>query len=118
MVRFIYEMAAQNNGPRTIAKMLQDNGYYNHEGNKIAEQTVRRIVRNPLYKGTAVMNILHKNFETKKTERNNKDKWIYHDNIVPAIVSEELWNKANKLMDARSDVLITEDFKTKIIPIH
>lgn len=115
MVRFIYEMAAQNNGSRTIAKMLQDNGYYNHEGNKIAEQTVRRIVRNPLYKGTAVMNILHKNFETKKTERNNKDKWIYHDNIVPAIVSEELWNKANKLMDARSNVLITEDFKTKII---
>lgn len=115
MVRFIYEMAAQNNGSRTIAKMLQDNGYYNHEGNKIAEQTVRRIVRNPLYKGTAVMNMLHKNFETKRTERNSKDKWIYHDNIVPAIVSEELWNKANKLMDARSDVFITEDFKTKII---
>lgn len=115
MVRFIYEMAAQNNGSRTIAKMLQDNGYYNHEGNKIAEQTVRRIVRNPLYKGTAVMNILHKNFETKKTERNSKDKWIYHDHIVPAIVSEELWNKANKLMDARSNVFITEDFKTRII---
>lgn len=115
MIRFIYEMAAQNYGSRTIAKMLQDNGYYNHEGNKIAEQTVRRIVRNPLYKGTAVMNVLHKNFETKRTERNSKDKWIYHDNIVPAIVTEELWDKANKLMDARSSVFITEDFKTKII---
>lgn len=114
MVRFIYEMAAQNNGSRTIAKMLQDNGYYNREGNKIAEQTVRRIVRNPLYKGTAVMNVLHKNFETKRTERNGKEKWIYHDNIVPAIVSEALWDKANKLMDARSDVFITKDFKTKI----
>lgn len=115
MIRFIYEMAAQNNGSRIIAKMLQENGYYNHEGNKIAEQTVRRIVRNPLYKGTAVMNILHKNFETKRTERNSKDKWIYHDHIVPEIVSEELWNKANKLMDARSNVFVTEDFKTKII---
>ncbi len=115
MVRFIYEMAAQNNGSRTIAKMLLGQGYYNHQGNQIAEQTVRRIIRNPLYKGTAVMNILHKNFETKRTERNSKDKWIYHDHIVPAIVSEELWNKANKLMDARSNVLITNDFKTKII---
>jgi len=115
MVRFIYEMAAQNYGSRTIAKMLQDHGYYNHEGNKIAEQTVRRIVRNPLYKGTAVMNVLHKNFETKRTERNSKDKWIYHDHIVPAIVSETLWDKANKLMDARSGVVITEDFKTKMI---
>lgn len=115
MVRFIYEMAAQNYGSRTIAKMLQENGYYNHEGNKIAEQTVRRIIRNPLYKGTAVMNTLHKNFETKRTERNSKDQWIYHDHIVPAIVSKELWNKANQLMDARSNVFISEDFKTKII---
>ncbi len=115
MVRFIYEMAEQNYGSRTIAKMLQDHGYYNHDGNKIAEQTVRRIIRSPLYKGTAVMNVLHKDFETKRTERNNKDKWIYHDHIVPAIVSEELWDKANKLMDARSKTFITEDFKMKTI---
>lgn len=115
MIRFIYEMAAQNYGTRTIAKMLQDNGYYNHNGDRIAEQTVRRIIRNPLYKGTAKMNVFHKNFETKRTERNSEDKWIYHHNIVPAIVSEELWEKANDLMDKRSQVVITEDFKTKVI---
>ena len=61
------------------------------------------------------MNISHKNFETKRTEHNSPDKWIYHDNIVPAIVSKELWNKANKLMDERSATFITDDFKTKII---
>ena len=115
MIKFIYEMAAQNYGSRTIAKMVQDKGYLNHKGGKIAEQTIRKIIRNPLYKGTAVMNISHKNFETKRTERNSPDKWIYHDNIVPAIVSEELWNKANKLMDERSATFITDDFKTKII---
>lgn len=115
MIRFIYEMAVQNYGTRTIAKMLQEYGYYNHEGNKIAEQTVRRMIRNPLYKGTAVMNVYHKNFETKRTERNSKEKWIYHDHIVPAIVSEEIWEQANMLMDKRSGKVITEDFKTKII---
>ena len=115
MIRFIYEMAVQNYGSRIIAKMLQDHGYYNHDGNKIAEQTVRRIIRNPLYKGTAVMNVFHKNFETKKTERNSKDQWIYHDNIVPPIVSKELWEKANKLMDQRSNVIMTENFKSKMI---
>lgn len=115
MVRFIYEMAVQNHGSRTIAKMLEDYGYYNRDGNKIAEQTVRRIIRNPLYKGTAVMNMFHKNFETKRTERNSKDKWIYHDHIVPAIVTEEVWTKANALMDKRSRTVITDDFKTKII---
>lgn len=115
MVRFIYEMAAQNYGCRTIAKMLQDYGYYNRDGNKIAEQTVRRIIRNPLYKGTAVMNVFHRDFETKRTERNSKDQWIYHDHIVPAIVTEEVWTKANALMDRRSSAVITDEFKTKVI---
>ncbi len=115
MIRFIYEMAAQNYGSRTIAKMLQDRGYYNRNGGRIAEQTVRRIIRNPLYKGTAVMNVLHKNFETKKTERNSSDQWIYHEHMVPAIVSEELWKTANELMDKRSASFITEDFKVKVI---
>lgn len=115
MIKFIYEMACQNYGSRTIAKMLQERGYTNREGNHIAEQTVRRIIRNPLYKGTAVMNKFHKNFETKRTERIPENEWIYHDGIVPAIVSEELWNKANDLMDKRSEAYITEDFKTRII---
>ncbi len=114
MVRFIYEMAAQNYGSRMIARMLEEKGYSNRQGNKIAEQTVRRIVRNPLYKGTALMNVWHKDFETKKMVRNSEDQWIYHEHIVPAIVTEELWEKANKQMDARSDVSITKDFKTKI----
>lgn len=115
MVRYIYEMALQNYGTRTIAKMLEDNGYLNRDGNKIAEQTVRKIIRNPLYKGTAVMNVFHKDFETKRTERNSKEQWIYHDNIVPPIISEDTWTKANKLMDIRSQTIITEDFKTKVI---
>ncbi len=115
MVCFIYEMAAQNHGSRTIAKMLEDKGYHNRNGGKIAEQTVRKIIRNPLYKGTVVMNKLHKNFETKRTERNSEDKWIFHENIVPAIVSDELWKKANELMNQRSLSFVTEDFKEKII---
>lgn len=115
MIKFIYEMAAQNYGSRTISKMLQGKGYNNRNGKKIAEQTVRKIIRNPLYKGTALMNVYHKNFETKLTERNDPDKWIYHDNIVPAIVSEELWNTANKLMDKRSISYITKEFKIKTI---
>lgn len=113
MVRFIYEMAAQNYGSRKIANMLWELGYLNHEGNKIAEQTVRRIVRNPLYKGTAVMNVLHKNFETKKVERNSKEQWIYHDHLVPAVVSEQLWQRANRQMDARSQALSSKTLQKK-----
>lgn len=60
------------------------------------------------------MNVLHRNFETKRTERNSREKWIYHEHIVPAIVSEELWETANRLMDQRSLSFVSGDFKVKV----
>lgn len=115
MVRFIYEMAVLNYGTRTISKMLEEKGCCNHAGKKIAEQTIRKIIRNPLYKGTAVMNMYHKDFETKCIRRNSKDSWIYHEGMVPAIVSEDIWETANRMMDARAKKVITEDFKEKVV---
>lgn len=57
--------------------------------------TVRRLIQNPLYKGTAVMHKTHYDFELKKQCCLPKEQWIYHENRIPAIVSEKLWQAAN-----------------------
>lgn len=101
MIRLIFEWAAQDYGSRIIAGKLAEQGYRNRKGGRLAEQTVRRIIRNPLYKGTARMHTQHRDFETKQIEKIEREHWIYHDGAVPAIVSEELWEKANRLMDSR-----------------
>ena len=101
IVRLIFELCLQGDGSRTICKELDLRGIKGRFGNAFPEATVRKIIRNPLFMGTAVMNKMHYDFNAKKYIHNPKEEWIFHENAVPAIVSEEVWLKANAEMDKR-----------------
>lgn len=98
MIRKIYRLAAQGCGSRTISKILYQDGIRNRNGNQLEESSIRRIIKNPLFKGVVVMNKRHFDFEKKKEIKNPESEWIYHQGLVPAIVDEELWEKANKML--------------------
>lgn len=98
MIRKIYRLAAQGCGSRTISKILYQDGIRNRNGNQLEESSIRRIIKNPLFKGIVVMNKRHFDFEKKKEIKNPESEWIYHQGLVPAIVEEELWEKANKIL--------------------
>lgn len=104
IVRLMFQMCADGFGSRSIAKTLTNRGIFSRSGNPFNDSTIRRIIRNPLFKGTAVMNREHFDFNTKRSIRNDEDKWIYKENGVPAIVDEELWEKANAEMDRKTKV--------------
>ncbi len=99
VVRRMYALIAQGYGSRSVSILLYKEGITNRNGKQITETTIRRIIRNPLFKGTAVMNRTHFDFEKKKTLKNPESEWIYHPNMVPAIVDDELWSQANRMMD-------------------
>ncbi|MHB8130000.1 MAG: recombinase family protein, partial [Mobilitalea sp.] len=71
-----------------------------------------RIIRNPLFKGTAVMNKRHMDFNTKRTTYTEEADWIYHEHIITAIIDEEIWDMANRIMDRRMKLEKTEEFVT------
>lgn len=96
----MYQLTAQGYGSRSVSILLYNDGILNRNGKQITETTIRRIIRNPLFKGTAVMNKKHFDFEKKKVVNNPKSEWIYHPGMVPAIVDESLWEQANAMMDA------------------
>lgn len=98
MIRKIYRLAAQGCGSRTISKILYQDGIRNRNGNQLEESSIRRIIKNPLFKGIVVMNKRHFDFEKKKEIKNPESEWIYHQGLVPAIVEEKLWEKANKML--------------------
>ncbi len=98
MIKKIYSLAAQGYGSRSISNILYQDGIRNRNGNQIGETTILRIIENPLYKGVAVMNKRHFDFEKKKEIQNPKSEWIYHKGLAPAIVDDELWEKANKMV--------------------
>ena len=106
MVRRIFELYATGEyGFHKLAVKLSQEGYLNKNGRKYDKDSLKRMIQNPKYKGfyrARTYEIL--DYRTKKRKKNTEeDQVIYKctDGSVPAIVSEELWDKANEVLNAR-----------------
>ena len=106
IVRLIYEMYVNNHiGMRTIAKKLTLKGYKSKEGKDFSATTIAGILKNPKYKGYYCGNKTRVIDYRLKTKINiSETDWIIYkdEETVPAIVSEELWNKAQDIINKRS----------------
>ena len=58
-------------------------------------KTVSDIIRNPFYKGTYRYNFR----ETARGKKKDKNEWIMLENNHPGIISNELWEECNSIMD-------------------
>lgn len=113
MVRQIFSMyATQNIGIRTICKYLNEHGYTNSNGNTFSFSTIKGILTNPKYMGYYCGNKTHK-YDYKLNNRTYLDEseWVMYkdEENVPPIVSEEIWNRANSILKARSAKQSSED---------
>lgn len=104
MITQIYQLFADGFGGRVVARTLREQGVRNRNGKTLSENTIREIVKNPLNKGIVVMNKEHFDFEAKKTIKNPESEWIYREGLVPQIISDELWEKANQRLSGRKTV--------------
>lgn len=108
MVRELFELYATDMySLKQIENIFWEKGYRNHNGNKIAHTTLSNTIANPKYKGYYVGNKVKViDIFTKKQKFLPPDQWVmYKDEtgeIVPAIVSEELWDAANAVLARRS----------------
>lgn len=85
--------------------LYNEYGFTNSKGNPIHSENIRDIIRNPKYKGYYCANKgTTLDFRTKKRMINDKEKWVVYKDFenVPPIVSEELWNKCNDILEERS----------------
>lgn len=112
IIREIYSYCAAGYGSRRIANMFLEQGYLKKTGNPLTAVCVGRIIRNPLYKGTMVMNRLHYDFDTKQTVKNPREQWIYREGAVPGIVDKDLWDRANQAMTDRANRFCPNGMKT------
>lgn len=108
MIRFIFEQYATGTyAIRGIQKALVEKGFKSRNGTEISHTTIAGILSNPKYKGYYCGNkVKIADYRTKEQVFLPEEEWItYKDEtgeIVPAIVSEELWNRANILYKHRS----------------
>ena len=101
MIKLIFELSAGGYGTHCSAEILYQNGYRNRKGKGISPSLIRNIIRNPIYKGTVVQNRQHYDFESKQTYKNPPSEWLFHENAVPKIIDEELFERANRGLDQR-----------------
>lgn len=104
MVRQIYQLFADGFGGRVVARILRESGIRNRNGKTLSENTIREIVKNPLYKGIVVMNKEHFDFEAKRTIKNPESEWIFREGLVPKIIDDDLWENANNQINGRKTV--------------
>ena len=109
MVRELFELYATGQySMKQIETIFWEKGYRNNKGNRLAHTTMSNIIANPKYKGYYVGNKVRVvDMFTKKQKFLPPEEWVMFKDetgeIVPAIVSEELWEAANAILKRRSD---------------
>lgn len=112
MIKLIFNLYATNNySMKQIEDILYEKDYRNHNGNKICHTTLSNIIRNPKYKGYYCGNkVKNINMFTKERKFLPEEEWVmYKDEtgeIVPAIIDEETWDRANEILSLRSKDVI------------
>ncbi len=106
MIRELFEIYSEGEmGFYKIAEYFRQKGYKGKNGTPISSQTLRRIIRNPKYKGyyrTGTVKVV--DYKLHKAQKMPKEEWKIFEckENIPAIVSEELWEKCNNILEKKS----------------
>lgn len=117
IVKMVFDLYVNKGlGGGKIANRLNELGYTTYTGKKWHNSSVLIIIKNPVYKGK----VIWKKKEIKKSNNPNKvkdtktrpiEEWIIADGKHEALISEELFDKAQRILNKRTHV----PYNTKII---
>ena len=110
IIRLIFDLYANKQmGIRRISQKLYEEGVTSRKGNEFNVLTIRNILCNPKYKGWYCANKSQTvDYRNKRKVFLDESEWVmYPDPSIPAIVSEELWDRANALYKRRSEQMMS-----------
>jgi site-specific DNA recombinase len=96
--KLIYELFLKHQRKKTVARLLNEAGYRTRNGSKFSDTTVGRLLRDTTAKG-----IHRANWTKGPPEKNQKrvikpkEEWVFFK--VEPIISEELWDQCNAILD-------------------
>ncbi len=106
-IKVLFELYASGKyGFHKLSKKLSELGYLNKKGKLYDKDSLKRMIENPKYKGyyrAKTYEIL--DYRTKRRKKNSLDEQVLYkckDGSIPAIISEELWDQANKILKSRT----------------
>lgn len=95
--RLAHELFAKHKRKRKVAQILNEKGYRTRNGGKFTGTTLDRFFRDPVAKGLRRANYTKSTGEGKAWELKPQEDWVLHE--VPRIISDELWDECNRILD-------------------
>jgi len=97
--KLIYEIFAKTKRKKATARQLNEMGYRTRSGSLFTHGTIARLLRDSTAKGVRLANYTSGNKDKLGSRLKPESEWVYKP--CPAIVSEELWNECNAIMDSQ-----------------
>lgn len=106
-IKTVFELYSTGNyGFCKLAQRLSELGYLNKKGNLFDKDSLKRIISNPKYKGYYRGHTYEiMDYRTKRRKKISPEEQVIYkceDGSIPAIVSEEVWDKANEILNVRT----------------